>query len=146
MERHYYTYLIEEEFASHYFGKESVMFKLFYDYHWTSPEEKKSQLAAKQIEYITKPIPVSHIHKRLKMNLSREDYTQVDCIYRALVPEGSASFIMKDQYIEILANGKFDAETVFFEILRKVSPCFLAMDFGMERYGWLNPVKERNFI
>lgn len=57
MERHYYTYLIEEEFASHYFGRESVMFKLFYDYHWTSPDQK-SQLAAKQIEFITKPIPV----------------------------------------------------------------------------------------
>lgn len=115
MERHYYTYLIEEEFASHYFGKESVMFKLFYDYHWTSPEETKSQLASRQIEYITKPIPVSHIHKRLKMNLSGAEYTQVDCIYRLLVPEGSASFIMKDRYIEILANGKFDVETVFLK-------------------------------
>ncbi|MDA7027902.1 sporulation inhibitor of replication protein SirA [Bacillus sp. CLL-7-23] len=146
MERHYYTYLIEEEFASHYFGREVVMFKLFYDYHWTNLDYKKSQLAAKQIEYITEPIPISHIHKRLKMNLSREEYRQVDCIYKLMVPKGSVSFIIKDRYIEILAKGPFEAETVFFEILRKVSPCFLAMDFGMERYGWLNPVKERNFV
>ncbi|MGB9941661.1 sporulation inhibitor of replication protein SirA, partial [Bacillus subtilis] len=27
-----------------------------------------------------------------------------------------------------------------------VSPCFLAMDFNSKRYGWLNPVKERNFV
>lgn len=141
MERHYYTYLIEEEFASHYFGRESVMFKLFYDYHWTSPDQK-SQLAAKQIEFITKPIPAAHIHKRMKMNLCREDYTQVDYVYRLIVPKGSASFIIKDRHIEILAKGPFDAETVFFEVLRKVSPCFLAMDFNMKRYGWLNPVKE----
>ncbi|MEN7360600.1 sporulation inhibitor of replication protein SirA [Bacillus licheniformis] len=145
MERHYYTYLIEEEFASHYFGRESVMFKLFYDYHWTSPDQK-SQLAAKQIEFITKPIPAAHIHQRMKMNLCREDYTQVDYVYRLIVPKGSASFIIKDRHIEILAKGPFDAETVFFEVLRKVSPCFLAMDFNMKRYGWLNPVKERNFV
>ncbi|MEC0685569.1 sporulation inhibitor of replication protein SirA, partial [Bacillus haynesii] len=25
-------------------------------------------------------------------------------------------------------------------------PCFLAMDFKMKSYGWLNPVKERNFV
>ncbi|MBD5018872.1 sporulation inhibitor of replication protein SirA, partial [Xanthomonas citri pv. citri] len=31
MERHYYTYLIKEEFANHYFGRESVMFELFQD-------------------------------------------------------------------------------------------------------------------
>ncbi len=42
MERHYYTYLIKEEFANHYFGRESVMFELFQDYHWTSLTKQSS--------------------------------------------------------------------------------------------------------
>ena len=58
----------------------------------------------KQIEFITKPIPAAHIHKRMKMNLCREDYTQVDYVYRLIVPKGSASFIIKDRHIEILAQ------------------------------------------
>ena len=47
---------------------------------------------------------------------------------------------------ELLKLGIKQSSTVFFEVLRKVSPCFLAMDFNMKRYGWLNPVKERNFV
>ncbi|MCY9397931.1 sporulation inhibitor of replication protein SirA, partial [Bacillus inaquosorum] len=57
MERHYYTYLIKEEFANHYFGRESVMFELFQDYHWTSLTKQQYEMTEKQIQYITQPIP-----------------------------------------------------------------------------------------
>ncbi|MCY8988963.1 sporulation inhibitor of replication protein SirA [Bacillus atrophaeus] len=148
MERHYYTYLIKDEFANHYFGRESVMFKLFQDYHWTNLTPQQYQMTEKQIQYITKPIPMLHMHQRLKMNLSNIDYTQLDHIYRLSLPKakGYATFMMKEQMIEIVASGDYESETIFFEVLRKVSPCFLAMDFGAQRYGWLNPVKERNFV
>ncbi|ADV92692.1 sporulation inhibitor of replication protein SirA [Bacillus subtilis] len=148
MERHYYTYLIKEEFANHYFGRESVMFELFQDYHWTSLEKQQYEMTEKQIQYITQPIPILHMHQRLKMNLNKTDYRQLDYIYRIALPKakGHATFMMKEHMIEIVASGDYEAETIFFEVLRKVSPCFLAMDFNSKRYGWLNPVKERNFV
>ncbi|MDI5789083.1 hypothetical protein PO124_13660 [Bacillus licheniformis] len=54
----------------------------------------KSQLAAKQIEFITNRFPLL-IYTKNEMNLCREDYTQVDYVYRLIVPKGSASLLSK---------------------------------------------------
>jgi hypothetical protein len=146
MDRHYYLYLIEDEFASHYFGRESVIYQLFRDYHWTNLTREEYILISKQVDYITKPIPLHFMHKRLNVELCEFDYVQINSLYRAVLPHGKgcATFMMKERHIEVLASGDFEAETIFFEILRKINPCFLAMDFRTRRYGWLNPVKEEN--
>ncbi|WPF77300.1 sporulation inhibitor of replication protein SirA [Bacillus velezensis] len=148
MERHYYMHLIKDEFANHYFGRETAMFELFRDYHWTDLTPQEYQMTEKQVQYITQPIPVIHMHQRLQLHLNRMSYSRLDSIYRLTLPgeKGRATFMMKDSLIEIAASGDYEAETIFFEILRKISPCFLAMDFKTRRYGWLNPVRERNFV
>lgn len=147
--RHYYIYLIEEEFASHYFGRESKMYHLFQDYQWTSSSSEHSTLLEKQISYITKPIPTMFIEKLIKTHLyNRKDYERIENIHK-LSPKGNRSYsslLVKDPYLELNSSGSFEAETMFFEVLRKFNPCFLAMDFQAERYGWLNPIKERNFV
>ncbi len=51
MERHYYTHLIKDEFANHYFGRETAMFELFRDYHWTDLTPQEYQMTEKQVQY-----------------------------------------------------------------------------------------------
>jgi hypothetical protein len=102
----------------------------------------------KQINYITKPIPTLFIDQLLCSHLAnRVDYQKVQHIHKVELKgnRGSATMIVKDRYIELSSNGSYEAETIFFEVLRKFDPCFLAMDLQGERYGWLNPIKERNF-
>ncbi|WP_224752293.1 sporulation inhibitor of replication protein SirA [Metabacillus arenae] len=147
--RHYSIYLIEEEFASHYFGRESKIFHLFQEYHWTSTNNKQYETITKQIEYITKSIPVFYIHHLVGMFLqSRKGYQRVEQVHKIVLDNnrGNATLIVKERYLELTSDGQVEAETIFFEILRKFDPCFLAMDFHAERYGWLNPIKERNFV
>ncbi|UTW70984.1 sporulation inhibitor of replication protein SirA [Anaerobacillus sp. HL2] len=43
--------------------------------------------------------------------------------------------------LTISTTGTYQAETIFFEILRQINPCFFAVDFENRNYGWLNPVK-----
>ncbi|AVM23974.1 sporulation inhibitor of replication protein SirA [Bacillus pumilus] len=148
MERHYYIYWIEDEFAHHYFGKESILFHLFESLHWTNRTDDELVMLVKQVDYVTKRIPAFHMHQRLMNNLTNIHYTQIGSIYSASLPDGkgTAAFIIKDRYIQMSATGSYEAEAVFFEVLRKISPCFLAMDFGSKKHGWLNPVKVRNFV
>lgn len=148
MMRHYYIYLIEEEFASHYFGRESKIYHLFQDFHWATVRSNHVSTLEKQIKYITKPIPALFIHQLIGTHLgSRRDYQNVNHIHKVELQgnRGNATLIVKDQYLELSSYGSYEAETIFFEVLRKFDPCFLAMDLQGERYGWLNPIKERNF-
>lgn len=147
--RHYYIYLIEEEFASHYFGRESKIYHLFQDFHWTTGRNNQIATLEKQINYITKPIPTLFIHQLIASHLSsREDYQNLKHIHRIELKanRGNATLIVKDRYLELSSDGSYEAETIFFEVLRKFDPCFLAMDLQNKRYGWLNPIKERNFV
>ena len=145
--RNYSIYLIEEEFASHYFGRESIIFNLFLDYKRTSFDNKT--LLSKQIEFITRPIPTLKLHQILETTLSNSPsyhhfgnshFMQINA------PESEAMIKIFDRHIRIEATGGYEAETVFFEILRKYDSCFLAMEFHLDRYGWLNPIKQRNFV
>lgn len=149
MVRHYYIYLIEEEFASHYFGRESKIYHLFQDFYWTTVRSNLVDTLEKQIHYITKPIPHLFIHQLLNTHLvNRSDYSNTHHIHKIELKRnrGNATLIVKDRYLELSSDGSYEAETIFFEVLRKFDPKFLAMDLQGERYGWLNPIKERNFV
>ncbi|MGD6816054.1 sporulation inhibitor of replication protein SirA [Metabacillus sp. 84] len=147
--RHYYVYFMEEEIASHYFGKESKIFDLIRTYHWTSIHDERYSLLKQQVEYISKPIPSKSIHQLLNgFLMMRKGYRQLGDLHRIVLngDPGQATLLIKERYLEIDAQGSFEAETIFFEILRKMNPCFLAMDFQSRRYGWLNPISERKFV
>lgn len=145
--RQYEIYLIEEEFASHYFGRESKIYQLFMDYNLTN--SKKKILLRSQIHCITKKIPSLIIHQLLEAKLrNRQDYCVTQHIHQIEVSNGrgKAELAIHDRFISIKASGTYEAETTFFEILRKYSSCFLAMDYVHNRYGWLNPIKMRKFV
>lgn len=147
MVRTYQLYLIEDEFASNYFGRERMVYQLFQEKNRFQGELRS--IIEKQIEYITKPIPCLHIHKYLHQKLSKnKDFTNHNGKYY-IERNGSfssAQLEVFDRYILVKGMGSYDSETIFFEVLRRCETSFLAIDFNHQRYGWLNPIKERNFV
>ncbi|MBD8068205.1 sporulation inhibitor of replication protein SirA [Bacillus sp. PS06] len=146
--RNYQIYLLEEEFASHYFGRESILYHLFLDHELSNHQDKK-QILKKQIDFVTRPIPNLKINQLIESSLKKfKSYTQTADGHslQFQLPESDARMTISDRHITLVSNGNIEAETIFFELLRKYNPCFLAMDFEQNRYGWLNPIKERKFV
>jgi len=67
--RSYQLYLIEDEFASHYFGRERMFYQLFLEYSRANGDLKS--IISKQVDFVTKPIPVLRIHQLLHQQLSK---------------------------------------------------------------------------
>ena len=59
--RTYQIYLIEDEFAQHFFGRERLFFNLFLEYIQTTGSLKS--ILQKQIEFVTKEDPETAIRK-----------------------------------------------------------------------------------
>lgn len=144
--RNYQVYLIDDEFASHYFGRESMFYKLFKDYDRSFGDMKV--ILSKQINFITKPIPTLRIHQTIHQHLQKKRgfRTNRGKYYYEIGKNSCANLAVHDRYIEIQASGSYESETVFFEVLRKNEHSFLAIDLNNDRYGWLKPIKERKFV
>ncbi len=144
--RAYQLYLIEEEFASHYFGREKMFFQLFQEYEESSGALKS--ILAKQIQYITKPIPGLKLHQYVNQQLYRKNdfLVKKGAYYIKMGKRSNAKLEVNDQSLILEASGNYDAETIFFEVLRKSESSFLAIDLEHHRYGWLKPIKERKFV
>ena len=61
--RNYQLYLIVNEFASHYFGRERMFFQLFQEYEEAVGQYKS--ILKEQIQFITKPIQTLKYNKLL---------------------------------------------------------------------------------
>lgn len=146
--RHYNIYLIENDVAQVYFSKELQILQLFLEAErCTSP--KHLEILQKQIDYITRPIPVTRIEHDLNKTLGeRSDYNTSSYAYTLdlVDKQSNAELYLNKHCIMNKASGDFEAETMFFEILRNIDPCFLAMEFHKHRCGWLNPIKPNYFI
>lgn len=145
--RKYQLYLIEDEFASHYFGRERIFFHLFKENRQAVGELK--HITDKQIGYITKPLPVLRIHQLLHKQLEKSNSLRAENgLYTIELNNRTsrANLAVKETYILIEADGGYEAETAFFEVLRKCEASFLAVDLENDKYGWLKPIKERKFV
>jgi hypothetical protein len=58
----------------------------------------------------------------------------------------TAKLQVQENRVLVEAVGNYEAETVFFEVLRKCESSFLAVDLEHQRFGWLKPIKERKFV
>lgn len=146
--RHYHIYLIEDEVAEAYFGDESKLFHLFFEAETATFSEQLETLR-KQINYITKPITVNEMDDGLRYALKgRRDYNPAFGRHMISTSDGrsEAELIFSDQQMILMASGTVEAETIFFEALRRQERCLLAMDFHNEQYGWLNPIKQTGLI
>ena len=147
--RHYSIFLIQEDVAEEYFGKESLLYGLFYEYAKRNNENQN--IVEKQVEYITRKVPYLHIQQLILKNLkskygfkvTRDSYKIVNSSSEG---KSTACLSIHNRYLSLVAKGNYDAETTFFEVLRKYDSCFLAMEFNLDRYGWLNPIKQRKFV
>jgi len=140
--RAYQLYLIEDEFATHYYGRECMFFQLFQEYEYLSGELKT--IIEKQIHFITKQIPSFRLHQYIKeqLHLNKDFQMRKGAYYLKIGKRSKAKLEIFDRSIVLVANGNYEAETAFFEVLRKNEASFLAIDLEHERYGWLKPIKE----
>ena len=147
MVRKYQLYLIEDEFAAHYFGRERLFFQLFQE-HQTADGELKF-ITQKQISYITKRVEVLKIHQLIQKQLGKIKGFKADLGAYTIFLSGKLSTARLEVFHDLItveAEGSYEAETAFFEVLRKCESSFLALDLDHECYGWLKPIKERKFI
>jgi hypothetical protein len=144
--RTYRLYLINDEFASHYFGKERMLFQLFKDYEESIGELKR--VIKKQIDFISKPIQTFQLEYWLNQYLSKNKgfYVKDGKFYLEMAKKSKAELEIKRNCLLLKADGLYDAETAFFEVLRKEESSFLAIDFEHKHCGWLKPIKERKFV
>lgn len=143
--RDYKIFLIEDEFADHYYGRETMIYHLFLEHKKTNNEKKK--ILTKQIDFITKPIPSIRIHQVIEMNMkSIKGYKKINNVHILDCPNSTGRLSIHERFIHLESEGNFEAESLFFEILRKSERFFLAMDFHSDRFGWLTPIKIRKLI
>lgn len=148
--RNYYIYLLKEDVAYEYFGKEILIFNLFLE-KLQEQSATRLQILLNQINYITNPISVIEINRYIEKNIPVEaEYNQntTRFLYKANTSKSYsyAELEIFDRYIKLSSEGSYDAETHFFEVLRKYNSCFLAMDFENRHFGWLNPIKQERYI
>ncbi|WP_409292449.1 sporulation inhibitor of replication protein SirA [Peribacillus sp. SCS-37] len=144
--RIYNLYVIEDDIARHYFGRERLLYNLFLEYSKSSGELQ--EIIKRQIAYITKPLPILQIQKMLDRQLRvKKDSQDKNRVYYIETNEGlsSASLRIGDNGLTLEARGSLEAETEFFECLRKSESDFLALDLTNNKFGWLKPIKERKF-
>lgn len=147
MVRNYQLYLIEDDVAAHYFGREQLLYRLFQEHERSKGRLK--QIIQNQIAYITKPLQVLRIHQMIQKQLGMNKGFKGEHGTYFLELNGKVSMAylkVGENSIWIKAGGNYEAETAFFEVLRKGEASFLAIDLDHHRYGWLKPIKERKFV
>ena len=68
--RTYQIYLIEDEFAQHFFGRERLFFNLFLEYIQTTGPLRS--ILQKQIEFVTKAIPKQQLERTINETNSKK--------------------------------------------------------------------------
>jgi Sporulation inhibitor of replication protein SirA len=145
--RCYHIYSISEDIANFFYGRERLFYNLFHE-HQYAPSDLK-QIIEQQIQYITLPFPLLHLHRMISQRLSkRSDYVSEGNVYWIGREDESnrAKLEINKRKLLLYAWGSYDAESIFFEALRQMDGRLLAIDLQNERYGWLKPLKERNYI
>ena len=57
-----------------------------------------------------------------------------------------ASIKLTNRCITIEGDGNVDAETAFFEVLRKLDPSFLSVNYVTHEFWWCLALKTRKFV
>ena len=136
--RYFDIYLIKEEVARLYLGKEDLLYRLFMEAK-AEKNQQRLDILQKQIQYITAAIPIAELKTKLhklpvvdsaddKIELNQED-------------SGIVKLKLNLTFIEIKVSGDNQAETVVFEALRRCFPHFFAVDYQNHYGAWLSPQK-----
>lgn len=146
--RQYEIYLIDDEIARFYFGKEIKLYQLFLDER-LSKEKNQMAIIKKQITYITKRVPIFEIEGKIEDTCRHfKGYDMQNQTHSLHYSNGmsQARLELDSERLTLKSTGDFSAEVTFLEVLRQIDSSFLAIDFKHTRYGWLKPVKNAHFI
>lgn len=145
--RHYNVYLLKQEVAASYFGKERLIFQLLIEKEIASKQLR--EIVRKQVNYISATIPSLQIRKNLERSFKTcQEFNIIEGDYYLDKKALSSSVVLKDHgtMLSIVASGTYQGETAFFEVLRQINSSFFAVDFENKNFGWLNPIKQVNYI
>lgn len=145
--RHYHVYLLKPEIATRFFGKERLIFQLFIERETAT--EQLREIVRKQVNYISGTIPSLQIKKSLERSFKTcQEFHMIEGDYYLDKKAFSSSVVLKDHgtMLSISASGTYQGETAFFEVLRQINSGFFAVDYENKNFGWLNPVKQVNYI
>ncbi|MCA0988144.1 sporulation inhibitor of replication protein SirA [Guptibacillus algicola] len=146
--RHYEMHLIKQEVAVQYGGKELLLYQLFNE-RKISIQKEEQELLDKQIDFITESIPVIDVNRYLVTELGgfrHYEYRNGGHCLTVLQSKSDGSLFVNQAKINIYSNGTYEAETIFFEVLRKLTPTFFAIDYQSNRFGWLSPLKKQKLV
>lgn len=139
--RNYEIYSIKKEIAYYFYRREQKIYQLFKEYQET--EGIQREIFAKQIDYITEPIPAIAIHQQLIRHLqTRRDFKIHNEHYIIENKRGKALLKMFERKLTLQVSGAMDIDMIFLDILTYVEGYFLAIDLNQERFGWVKLVKE----
>ncbi|TCP30230.1 uncharacterized protein DUF2522 [Scopulibacillus darangshiensis] len=146
--RYYDIFLIEDDVARFYFGQEVKLYQLFLEARTIDNLRIKKEID-KQIDYITKPMPVNAIQQRISM--SCRHYPGYDCrgyihIFQCTKGGSRAKLEVQPSGLTLQGIGDYTAEATFFEVLRQIDSSFLAIDFHLTNFGWLKPIRNAHLI
>ena len=137
----YELYLIQEDIAKAYFGREYLF--LIYLLDFQNLYSFGEKVLYKQMMYITMPLQVMKIHHKLEQALRvLGKYDRTHHTHTLYTGAEYGEIMVKPHYIRMNTSGNVSMETTFFEVLRKCELTFLAMDYENTKYGWLNPLKQ----
>ncbi|PYZ93044.1 hypothetical protein CR194_07550 [Salipaludibacillus keqinensis] len=145
--RKYEIVLIDEEVAYMYSGMEKKLFQLFYEHRHAHGNLK--QITTGQVQYITKDFYQSNLdHFIYQYFFHQKDYSYSKHTHTLnMVKEQSfARLTLFPKKMILFASGGIDAETSFFEVLRRYQSFFLAMNYETNKYGWLKPIQVMNIM
>jgi len=141
----YELYIIDDRFANYFYGREKMFFNLFQEYE--NARGRLKNILARQVEYITKPIPALKIHKLLIQLLqTRSDFYIHNGDYYIENRTGLAKLTLEERKLIIESTGNMDCELTFLEILRKSEFNFYAVEIERNQYGWVRPFRIKKFV
>lgn len=144
--RKYELFLIREDIAKHYVGRERLIYALIADYK--NADEHNSFILHKQIQYITEPINSEKERLLFLGEVFKIKNLQVEVADSILIicKNSKAKINFQTEAIKLESDGDYEAEMILFEILRKFRSYYIAIDVSKQKYGWLKPIKERKLV
>ncbi|WP_416150741.1 sporulation inhibitor of replication protein SirA [Salipaludibacillus sp. HK11] len=139
--RKYEIVLMDEEVAYMYSGMEKKLYQLFHEHRHSKGLLKT--ITGHQIRYITKDYGQTNLDKYIYesfFHCKDYSYSENTHILTGMRDRSFAQLSLAPGKMTLISQGKIDAETSFFEVLRNYQSFFLAINYEKEKYGWLKPI------
>ncbi|WP_053219571.1 sporulation inhibitor of replication protein SirA [Virgibacillus senegalensis] len=137
----YSIFLVNSEFASHYFYRSEILYRFLSKYD-VYPIDS---VAYKQSRYVTAEIPVQQLMDYLAFCHPGENTFQTGTNKLRLETQSDFAELLIDRSCLQGRSSSFaGAENVLFQYLRRFDSRFFIIEYESEKYGWISPIGKRN--